>query len=192
MRRAYVLLAVPLAVLPGCQMNERMTGTAGGAIAGGVISAATGASFGSVLIVAGAGALVGYLIGDYMADQRERCMCEPAPSQGGCCMPASHVRVAPAVPDASASRTPQSGATWDARVAYEKGRAAATAEEAEAAYQEAIRLDPARPEPWNALALLAIVRGDRTLARSHLQTSLALDPAYPQAKHNLDRLDRGL
>jgi Flp pilus assembly protein TadD len=77
-------------------------------------------------------------------------------------------------------------------VAYEKGRAAATAEEAEAAYRDSIRLDPSRPEPWNALALLALARGNRPLARTHLVKALELDPAYAPALHNLDRLDRDL
>jgi hypothetical protein len=191
MRRAYVLLAVPLTVLPGCQMNEKMTGAVGGAAAGGLIAAVTGASAGTVVVLVGVGALAGYLVGDYIADQR--CGCgEAAPSPGGCCAPASEVRVVPVLQDARAPRSPESGPSWNARVAYEKGRTAATAEEAQAAYEESIRLDPTRPEPWNALALLAIVRGDRTLARRHLVTSLELDPTYPQAKHNLDRLDRGL
>jgi Flp pilus assembly protein TadD len=74
-------------------------------------------------------------------------------------------------------------------VAYEKGRAAATAEEAKAAYEESIRLDPTRPEPWNALGLLALVQGDRALARRHLVRSLELDPAYGPALHNLHRLN---
>jgi hypothetical protein len=197
MHRAYALLVGPLLVLPGCQMNERMTGTAGGAVAGGLVSAVTGASAGSVLLVAGAGALVGYLIGDYLADQRERCM--PAQPADGCCAaPAQQAYALPPSPpaaslarDARVPADPASGTSWSARVAYEQGRAAATAEEAEAAYADSIRLDPARPEPWNALALLALARGNRALARTHLVKSLELDPSYGPALHNLDRLDRG-
>ena len=65
------------------------------------------------------------------------------------------------------------------------------AEEATAAYREAIRLDPQRPEPWNALALHALATGDRTTARANLEKALALDPAYAPARLNLTRLDAG-
>lgn len=200
MRAAYALVTLPLLVLPACQMNERMTGAIGGAAAGGLVGAVTGASAGTVLVLVGAGALAGYLIGDYLADQR--CCGTQAPSPGGCCAPpaggccatpASYRQVVTAAePAAPAPARPGSGPSWDARVAYEKGRSAATAEEAEAAYEESLRLDPARPEPWNALGLLALVQGDRTLARTRLTKALELDPHYAPAVHNLDRLDRGL
>src|SRR6186713_508574 len=115
MRRAYVLLAVPLAVLPGCQMNEKMTGAVGGAAAGGLIAAVTGASAGTVVVLVGVGALAGYLVGDYIADQR--CGCgEAAPPPCGCCAPASEVKIVPVLPDARAPRSPESGSSWNARV----------------------------------------------------------------------------
>jgi tetratricopeptide (TPR) repeat protein len=190
MRNAYALFALPLLALPGCRMNERMTGTAGGAVGGTVIGVVAGASAGTVLILAGAGALTGYLVGDYMADQRERCSpCQPsAGAESPCAVPAS--TSASTLPAPTASRG--SGTVWDARVAYEKGRSAPTVEDARAAYQESARLDPSRPEPWNALALLSVAQGDRTAARAHLTKALSLDPSYGPAQHNLDRLDRGL
>ena len=214
MRSAYTLLAVPLLVLPGCRMNERMTGAVGGAAGGAVIGTVAGASAGTVLVLVGAGALAGYLVGDYMADQR--CACEPSAgaAESPCAVPAattSRPTVAPTpapAPSSSGGLPPPtvvrrtkapaavtargSGTAWDARVAYERGRSAPTVEDARAAYQESARLDPSRPEPWNALALLAVAQGDRTSAREHLNRALALDPAYAPAKHNLERLDRGL
>jgi hypothetical protein len=199
MRAAYALVAAPLLVLPACQMNERMTGAVGGAAAGGLIGAVTGASGGTVLVLVGAGALVGYLVGDYIADQRccgtqapSGGCCAPPATYGGCCAPASEVQAVRAQAPAASPPARSEGPSWDARVAYEKGRSAATAEEAEAAYEESLRLDPSRPEPWNALAVLAIVQGDRTLARERLGKALALDPAYGPAAHNLQRLDEGL
>lgn len=199
MRSAYALLAVPLLVLPGCRMNERMTGAVGGAAGGAVIGTVAGASAGTVLVLIGAGALAGYLIGDYMADQR--CACEqPGAAESPCAVPASSTSTsslpAPTVVRQPASQTSVaargSGAVWDARVAYEKGRSAPTVEDARTAYEESARLDPTRPEPWNALALLSVAQGDRTAARTHLTKALSLDPSYGPAQHNLDRLDRGL
>lgn len=84
------------------------------------------------------------------------------------------------------------GSAWAAKVAYERGRSAATSAEAQAAYREAIRLDPTRPEPWNALALQSLAQGERAAAREHLLRALELDPAYAPARYNLEQLDRGL
>jgi hypothetical protein len=196
--RALPLLALPLVVLPGCRMNERMTGTIGGAVGGGLLGAAVGASAGGVVLAMAGGAIVGYVVGDYLSDQRERCGCAPPPC-GGCSVPSpcevypgsftqtERTAAAPSAPTPAASVSAAA-----ARDAYERGRTATTAEEATAAYKESIRLDPQRPEPWNALALHALVAGDRTTARAHLTTALALDPAYGPARHNLERLDRGL
>lgn len=194
MRVTTALLAGSLLVLPGCQMNERMTGTAGGAVGGAVLSAVMGASAGTVLVCAGAGALAGYLVGDYLADQRER-GCYPAGgAQSPCALPAAEVQTLPPGPPSVATRMAApaaASASYGARAAYEKGRVAPTVEEARAAYEESIRLDPTRPEPWNALALLSVAQGDRTAARAHLAKALALDPAYAPARHNLERLEQG-
>ena len=201
MRRSALLLALPLLALPGCRMNERMTGTIGGAVGGGLLGAAVGATAGGVVLALAGGAVVGYVVGDYLSDQRERGGCSvPSPCE---VYPGSYTQTQPRAqnqpsasgPGASApsAPTPAASATVAAaRDAYERGRTATTAEEATAAYRESIRLDPQRPEPWNALALHALVAGDRAQARSHLTTSLALDPSYAPARHKLDRLDRGL
>ncbi len=203
MRRSALLLALPLLVLPGCRMNERMTGTIGGAVGGGLLGAAVGASAGGVVLAMAGGAIVGYVVGDYLSDQRERCGCAPPPC-GGCSVPSpcevypgaytqtQPLAAAPTPPTPSAPTPAASVTAAAARDAYERGRTATTAEEATAAYKESIRLDPQRPEPWNALALHALVAGDRSTARSHLATSLALDPTYKPARHNLERLDAGL
>lgn len=211
-RLTAVLATLPLLAGTGCRMNERMTGTAGGALAGGVLGGVAAGTVGGVLIGTAGGALVGYLIGDYLADQTERCM---TPTQGGACgvpqrqayarppaaqpyvtepyvVPeeyadarAASVTVAPAAPRAGAETA------WAARAAYERGRSAATADEAKAAYAEAIRLDPSRPEPYNALALHALVAGDRAAARAQFTQALTVDPNYLPARLNLQRLDRG-
>lgn len=208
------LLSLGLLVLPGCRMNERMTGTAGGAVGGGLLGGVAAGTLGGVLIGATGGAIAGYLIGDYLADQRERGMtAQAAPSGGGggggsCGVPqyevdtyASGNRVVrgsvsegPPMPVTVPAAHPTASApsTWAAKAAYERGRSAATAEEAKGAYEESIRLDPSRPEPWNALALHALATGDRATARAHLGRALALDPTYAPARLNLDRLERGL
>jgi|GEM_PF-3136739 len=217
MRGSALLLALPLLVLPGCRMNERMTGTIGGAVGGGLLGVAVGAGAGGVLLAAAGGAVIGYVVGDYLSDQQERGGCAPPPC-GSCSVPSpcevypgSFAQTLPSTSAPSAqcpsaqyrsaelpsARAPTyaasaSGNLAAARAAYERGRTATTTEEATAAYQHSIRLDPTRPEPWNALALQALVAGDRSSARSHLSTSLALDPAYGPARHNLERLDRGL
>jgi hypothetical protein len=192
MRSAYTLLALPLLVLPGCRMNEKMTGLAGGAAAGAAIGLIAGASAGTVLVLTGAGALTGYLIGDYLADQRCGSPCDAPSSCSPCAVPASRQVAVARTPVAPAATPTASGTAWEARVAYEKGRTAPTVEDAREAYEQSARLDPTRPEPWNALALLSVAQGDRISARAHLTKALALDPTYAPARHNLDRLDRGL
>jgi hypothetical protein len=210
MRAASLLVAVPLLVLPGCQMNERLSGTVGGAVGGGLIAAVVGASAGGVLITAAGGALAGYLVGDYLADQRERCGCSPCqppayqtPSYQSPCQvpysghpaydapyqtaPSAMLTTIPTVtPVAHATTMPGTGAAAEA--AYRRGRAARTAEEATAAYEESLRLDPSQPAPWNALGLHALLAGDRTTARTRFEKALAVDPAYLPARHNLDRM----
>jgi hypothetical protein len=200
-RATQLLIALPLLVLPGCQMNERLSGTVGGAVGGGLLAAVVGASAGGVLATAAGGALAGYLIGDYLADQRERCC--GCPSQSPCGVPQSPcqapiyypespcqvapggwTQTAPVVTPARFTPAPNPAA----RIAYERGRGAVTSEEAVRAYEESIRLDPTRPEPWNALALHSIVTGDTTTARQRLEKALTLDPHYGPAQHNLKQL----
>ena len=69
--------------------------------------------------------------------------------------------------------------------------------DAASAYLETARaVDPARPEPWYALALLADARGDAATARAALSTALRLDEAgvaraglayaYPEERTHLE------
>ena len=66
-----VLLVTSLLVMPACQMNERLSGTLIGGVSGGAVGAAVGGVGGAVVGLL-AGGLGGYLLGDYIADQRER------------------------------------------------------------------------------------------------------------------------
>jgi hypothetical protein len=168
------LLLVALLVLPGCQMNERLSGTLFGAVGGGVVGGLAGGVVGAAIGV-GAGGVAGYLVGDYVADQRERgrpgVFSDPQGAQG-----VMGVKVA-APPPAD-----------DARSAYELGRKALTAPVARQHFERSIRLDPTRPEPYNALGLNALYRGDRAEAERLFRASLAQDPGYGPARHNLARL----
>lgn len=208
MRQAPRLLLVPLlmlptALMPGCQLNERTTATMGGAVGGALLGAALGGT-GAVLLGAAGGGLLGYVVGDYLCDQRCGSGCGSGGGGGSPCGVPSACGVPPPY---SASRqayevscapaavvaAPQSAAATQAgRVAYERGRAAATAEEARAAYEDSVRLDPTRPAPWNALAVLSLAQGERARARQQLERALAIDPAYAPARHNLERFERGL
>jgi hypothetical protein len=182
---AVILLLVAVLVLPACQMNERMSGTLFGAVGGGVIGGAAGGAGGAVIGVLGGG-VVGYLIGDYMADRRERGRTEvfetnaPAFSAdrpvyaAGAVMGVKRYAAAPTAGDA-------------ARAAYENGRKARTASEARRHFEESLRLDPTRPEPWNALGLNALHRGEPSQAEAHWLKAAALDPSYYPARHNLAR-----
>jgi hypothetical protein len=193
MRRASRLLVLPLlvlpaAVLPGCQLNERTTGTIAGAAGGALLGAALGGT-GAVLLGAAGGGLLGYVVGDYLVD----CRCGGGGGGGGgcgaCSVPsACEVPCAPAA--VHAAPTPNAHASA-ARAAYERGRAAATSGEARAAYEESLRLDASRPEPWNALAVLSLAEGRPARARTELERALAIDPAYAPARTNLERLERG-
>lgn len=168
---AALLIGLALVSLPACQMNERLSGTilggVGGAVIGGATSGATGVVVGGL-----AGALVGYLVGDYMADQRER----GRPSVWG----------DPGAVQGIRYDEPQH--VLQARDAYERGRSARTAPEAKRWYEESLRLNPERPEPYNMLGLNALAAGDPGAARRYFQQSLRVDPGYSQASHNLRRL----
>jgi tetratricopeptide (TPR) repeat protein len=190
-----VLLTVALLVLPACQMNERLSGTVIGGVGGGAIGAAAGGVGGAVVGIL-AGGIAGYLVGDYIADQRERGRTQVFQTGG------TTAQVAPQV-------APQAG-TWGgesrprgrvagikvravderARAAYERGRHALTAPEARVYFEQAIRLDPSRPAPYNALALNALYRGDRAEAERDFRKALQVDPGYYPARYNLQRLQR--
>ena len=74
-----------------------------------------------------------------------------------------------------------------AKAAYDRGKAALTAPEARVHFEQSIRLDPTRPEAYNALALNALFRGDRSDAERLFRQSLEVDPSYAPAKYNLER-----
>ncbi len=168
-----VVVIVSLAVLPGCRMNERLSGTVfggvGGLAIGGATAGLTGALIGGVL-----GAVGGYLVGDYIADRRECGRCQVFDENdcgqvGGIKVEAEHVK--------------------RARDAYERGRAASTADEARRWYLESYRLH-ASPAPLNMLALGAVFAGESDQAERYLLEALELDPDYELARRNLDRLRR--
>ncbi len=166
-----VLLVVSLALLPACQMNERLSGTIFGAGGGAVLGGVT-AGLGGVVIGGLLGGVAGYLIGDYMADQRERGRAGVFGNASDA-VPAADVRV------------------LEARDAYDRARAAETSDEARRWLEESLRLQPDRPEPYNALALHALYAGDRDQAEGYLRTALEKDPDYEMAKLNLERLRAG-
>ena len=192
MRIALVaLLVLCLVVLPACQMNERMSGTAMGAVGGGTIGALVGGWAGAAIGVV-AGGVAGYVVGDYLADKRECGRCgvfgSAAPSSCDPCAPP------PCGPGGQvqgikeyAAPTP-AAAPSAAKFAYERGRKADTATEARRHFEESARLDPRRPEAWNALGLNALYRGDRVEAERLWRVSLAQDSSYYAAQHNLARL----
>lgn len=209
-----IVLVLGLLVMPGCVMNERLSGTIIGGVSGGAIGAAVGGVGGAVIGLL-AGGLGGYLVGDYMADQRERG--RGSVFGNGCCPPAQD-------PCAPPCATPQSyqpsayapqGAAYQpqgavagikerapvvyngrrtdpvrAKAAYDRGKEALTAPEARVHFEESIRLDPTRPEPYNALALNALYRGDRSDAERHFREALQADPNYQPARYNLERFQR--
>ncbi len=197
-----LLLIAALTVLPACQMNERMSGTMLGAVGGGIIGGAAGGAGGAVVGVL-AGGVTGYLVGDYIADRRERGRSEvfesstPAFSASRAA-PATY-RTGPGLRDAGRTGSVMGVKSYaaptvgvaEARSAYERGRKALTAPEARVYFEESIRLDPSRPEPYNALALNHLYRGDLPKAEQLLRTSLEKDPSYVPARRNLERMMSG-
>jgi tetratricopeptide (TPR) repeat protein len=170
-----------LAALPGCQMNERLSGTVLGAVAGGAIGGVAGGVGGAAIGLA-AGGVSGYLVGDYIADRRERGRANVFGNANT--MPQA------TMPSATVMGVKEYGVNDAARLAYERGRAAQTAPEARAHYEESVRLDPSQPAPYNALGLNALHRGDRVEALRLFRAALAKDPSYYPAQHNLARLTR--
>ncbi len=195
-----VLLILSLVALPACQMNERLSGTVMGGVGGAVVGAAVG-GFGGGVIGLLAGGLAGYLVGDYVADRRERGRAQVfgpesqpqaafAPTGGQ--QPASYgpsgmvAGIKARAPATGTQRVDHSGA----RAAYQRGKSSLTAPEARVHFEESVRLDPSRPEPYNALALNALYRGDTAEAERYFRKSLEVDPNYQPARFNFERFQR--
>src|SRR5437867_642773 len=54
-------------------------------------------------------------------------------------------------------------------------------------YEEAIRLDPKSPEPWNAKGLVLLYGDRKDEARAAFRQALGVDPTYRPARVNLTR-----
>lgn len=54
--------------------------------------------------------------------------------------------------------------------------------------QQAVGIDPARPEAFNLLGACCEIHGKHLEAQKYYRAALAFDPSYPPAQHNLDRL----
>ena len=189
MRASRVVLSLALAApLPACRLDwsERVTGTmigaGAGALAGGLLGSAVGSTPAGIILGAAAGGAAGYIIGDWMADKREReCGCgAPPPCQAPSpCEPVSDA--------ARGSAAPAAGAHANAKREYEAGRHSMTASEALSHYDAAIRLDPKAPEPWNAKGLVLLYGDRKDEARAAFRQALAVDPSYTPARTNLTR-----
>ncbi len=211
MRRPILFAGVAtLVVLPGCQLgfSERVTGTAigtaGGALTGGLLGAAVGSPTTGAILGGIAGGAAGYIIGDWMADKRERQEAQaaerdragyaeaPAPPYDGP-EPAQYAGPgdAPAAVVASGPGATSKARADMARREYEAGRRATDAGEALRHYQEASRLDPSRPEPHNARGIVLLHLERRPEARAAFQRSLAVDGTYAPARQNLSKLSGG-
>ena len=55
-------------------------------------------------------------------------------------------------------------------------------------YQRAVDLDPGNAQPWNNLATLYALRGDRELAVEALKRSLQAEPGQPNVRERLEEL----
>ena len=210
-----LLLGAVLALAPGCQINERLSGTMFGGVAGAGVGALAGGLGGAAIGAAG-GALVGYLIGDYTADQRERgrsdlfgdagSMGGPA-SDGGMYArapvrrplpPRSVARATPRAPTPAPERAAPAPYHFPpmvaglkvtaAEAAYQQGRRARTSEEARRHYLRSLQLDPTQPAVHNALGLHDLFAGKRASAAQRFRTALRYDPGNFAAKHNLRKM----
>jgi hypothetical protein len=156
------LLAASVAVLPGCQMNERESGAAIGGGSGALLGGVLAESLGGVLVGGLVGAVAGYIVGDYLADQRERACCAPAqaaPSCAPCAVPASAERRASGSAAGAATPAPE----WNARGvnAWHAGDAS----EALRCFTEAVRADPAYDPGVQNLAYVRRAAGGAVAAR---------------------------
>ena len=207
------MLSLVLLGTTSCRMNytERTSGTVIGAAGGTALGALVGGAVGNPWLGAGlgaaAGGAAGYIVGDKIADKRER-QSQSAPQASGSGSapettsfppPAADIEPAPA-PGATrppaAGHPPEvyttSGPSQDrlalARAEYDAGRAAKTAPEALRHYDNAIRLDPSRPEPYNARGMVLQYEGKKDEARRAYKQALAIDPGYAPAEQSLRAL----
>lgn len=199
-----LLLVAALLALPGCQMNERLSGTLLGAAGGALVGGLASPSVVGVLAGGLAGGVAGYLVGDYLADRRERCQapcdpCAPPPSAAPCpspCPTPSAYRGAwssageverDAVPATQAVdyRLALDASRAASRDLVEQGRHARTAPEALHCYEEALHLDPANAEAWNQIGLQRVMAGEPAAGRAAFERALAIDPSHVGARRNL-------
>lgn len=212
MHRSILLVtSASLLALPGCRLDydERVTGTAigvgAGVLAGGLLGSAVGSTGTGAVLGALAGGAAGYIIGDWMADKRERGTQQaqardheygrgrseaeetvaPAPVPAPTDAPATFDAV-PASGRRAAAATAERAAL--ARREYDAGRRATDATTALGHYEAASRFDPSRPEPHNARGLVLLYAGKKNEARAAFQRSLSVDPAYAPAAENLRKL----
>ena len=197
MRRPLLLVtAASLLVLPACHLDfdERVTGTAigvgAGALAGGLLGTAVGGTATGAILGGVAGGAAGYIIGDWMADKRERGTAQAKARDREYARGRADAEEtsgpAPATFDAVPASAPRAEM---ARREYEAGRAANDAATALRHYDAASSYDPTRPEPHNARGLVLLYQGNRTAARGAFERALTLDPAYAPARDNLRKLD---
>jgi hypothetical protein len=190
MRTATALVLVVLlllTVLPGCRMNERLSGTVFGTVGGATVGGALSGSFAGGLVGALAGGVAGYIVGDYIADRRERTSYAPQPATYGPGQPTTAPAVGPGygtAPRVGAARAIVT--TFDAsEAAIARGRRADTLPEARAAYEDAVRLDPNNADAWNALGLTLHMSGNGSGAEQAFRRALSIDPDHFAARRNL-------
>ena len=194
------LISLPLA---GCNLSfdERVTGTAigvgAGALAGGLLGTAVGNTATGAILGAVAGGAAGYIIGDWMADKRERGSSEARARDDEYRRGRADAEetAAPAPAPVPFDAVPASGAVASAparaemaRREYDQGRSARSAATALSHYDAASRLDPSRPEPHNARGLVLLYDGKRPEARAAFERALSVDPEYAPAAENLRKL----
>ncbi len=197
MRPHVVLVATAsMLALPGCHLDfdERVTGTAigvgAGAIAGGLLGSAVGNTATGAILGGVAGGAAGYIIGDWMADKRERGTAQAKSRdreyERGRTEAEQTSGPAPATFDAVPASAPRAEM---ARREYEAGRNATDAASALRHYDAASNFDPTRPEPHNARGLVLLYQGNKSAARAAFDRALAVDPSYAPASENLRKLD---
>lgn len=125
-----------------------------------------------------------------------RSRCEPpascsVPPMGASCAPPAceppppDPRTAAPVPCAGPLRYDRASL---AQREYDLGRGSGTPAQAIVHYDRAIRMDPARPEPYNAKGMALLQEGKTDEARRAFEKAAAADPGYAPAQANLRRL----